>query len=87
MTAPRDGLTPIPVGLLVNRLVSERVTAMVDEYGQLCADPAADARRRDRLAALLRAILRTLRVEAASGARYRLVRIGDALRMQRHAPP
>jgi hypothetical protein len=66
-------------GITIHRAVIERVGTLVDEYGDACAAGDARAERRRGLHDLLRAICRTLRLEAVSGDRYQLIRQGDAV--------
>ena len=75
--------SPCPIGLVVNEVVAARVKALVDEYGAACArDELKDDRRR-RLALVLRSVLRSLRLEAVEGDRYRVVRRGDVIELER----
>jgi hypothetical protein len=70
---------PCPIGLVINRVVADRVRALVDEYGDLCARKIPDGPHRTGLPQLLRAVLRSLRLESVDGTRYRLTRRGDDL--------
>jgi hypothetical protein len=78
---------PCPIGLIVNRVVAERVRALVDEFGDYGARPSPDAARRNGLIQLLRAVLRSLRLESVDGHRYRLTRRGDDLLIERLTNP
>jgi hypothetical protein len=71
-----------PIGLEVNRYVAVRVRALVDEYGAMESVGAAPEGRRAHLAGLLQAVLRSLRLDAVSGERYRVARCGNHLRVE-----
>ncbi len=68
-----------PIGVTINGLVASRIRGLVDEYGESLARGDALSNRRARLEDLLRAVLRSLRLEAVDGERYRLLRCGDVL--------
>ena len=68
-----------PIGVTINVLVASRIRGLVDEYGESLARGGAMSHRRARLESLLRAVLRSLRLEAVDGERYRLSRCGDVL--------
>ena len=71
------------IGLVVNRLVAERVAALVDEYGALCGQSPPGSDRGVRLRELLLSITRSMRLESVEGERYRLERHGDLLFMRK----
>ncbi len=77
---------PCPIGVSINGIVAARIRDLVDEYGEAWADGPAGEERRTRLVTLLRAVLRSLRLEAVDGERYRLRRRGDLLMVERRPP-
>jgi hypothetical protein len=73
---------PCPVGIHINGIVAARVRALVDEYGETVDRDDAGRERRRSLGGLLRAVLRSLRLESVDGKRYRVRRLGDALTLE-----
>jgi hypothetical protein len=75
--------SPCPIGVSINGIVAARIRDLVDEYGDAWAGGPDGEARRTRLVPLLRAVLRSLRLEAVDGERYRLRRRGDLMTVER----